>query len=102
MAFAAVVTGLGTAAASRVSILTVDLPERRETLVVQRSAIPALRFVDSAEAVCRRQPPGSPLRSIYLGEAFCRHAVALAVDAGGDAVHLRLPFSPAIHALATR
>lgn len=102
MIFAAVVAGLATTAASRVSILTVDLPDRRETLVVKRSAVPALRFLDSAEAVCRRQPPGSPLRSIYLGDAFCQQAVALAVDVGGDAVRLRLPFSPALHALATR
>lgn len=90
------------AAASHVSILVVDLPGHRGTLLVERSSVPGLRLLDSPEAVCRRQGPGSPLRSIYLGDDFCQRAVLLFADAGGRRAGARLPYSRTLHALAGR
>jgi hypothetical protein len=97
---AAVLVAALSAAASRLAILVVDLPEQRATLVLKRSAVPGLRGLDTTGAVCERQGPGSPLHSIYLGTAFCEKAVTMEGMAAGENVYLRLPFSARLQALA--
>lgn len=98
-AIAAVAATLAVAA-NRIAILVVDLPEQHATLVVERSAVPGLRWLDNTGSLCRRQRPGSPLHSIYLGPAFCERAVTFDGMAAGENVYLRLPFSAWLHALA--
>jgi hypothetical protein len=97
---AALLTAAAAFAAPRVTILVLDVPEHRATLLVKRSTVPGLRFLDSAGSLCRRQGPGSPLHSVYLGPTFCHLTVVHSGIASGENVYLRLPFSSALHALA--
>ncbi|KQP19582.1 hypothetical protein ASF43_28760 [Pseudorhodoferax sp. Leaf267] len=105
MAVVALVAALGAGAvavgASRVTLLVLDAPERRATLLLPRSARYGMRLVESEASLCARQGPGSPLHSVYLAPEFCPLAVATSVAAPGRA-WVELPYLPALRTLAMR
>jgi hypothetical protein len=88
------------AAARQVTFLVLDVPERRATLVVKRSAALGMRLVETESTVCGRQGPGSPLFSLSLPVSFCPFALAKGPAANGDNLLLSLPFSRTLHGWA--
>lgn len=84
-------------AARHVTLLVLDVPERRATLVVKRSASLGMRLVESETSLCRRQGPGSALFSLSLPLSFCPLALAKGPVASERNVLLSLPFSRVLH-----
>ena len=105
LALAALGIGLAATAlavgASRITLLVLDVPERRATLVLPRAAGYNMRLLESEATLCARQGPGSPLHSVYLPAGFCPLALATSVAAPGR-VWVELPYLPALRALALR
>lgn len=95
-----IVAVLATAAIRQVTVLVLDVPEHRATLLVKRSAAYEMRLLESEASICERQRPGSPLHSVYLSASFCPLAMATSTAASGSNVLLRLPFVPALHGWA--
>ncbi|NUZ04752.1 hypothetical protein [Piscinibacter koreensis] len=91
---------LALVAARRVTLLVLDVPEKRATLLVKRSPALGMRFVESEASLCDRQKPGSPLHSIALPASFCPLALATGPVTSERNVLLRLPFVAALHRLA--
>ena len=89
------------AGASRITLLVLDVPDRRATLVLPRSAHYNMRLLESEASLCARQRPGSPLHSVYLPAGFCPLALASSVAAPGRA-WVELPYMPALRMLAAR
>ena len=85
------------AAARQVTLLVLDVPERRATLIVKRSGSLGMRLIESETSLCRRQGPGSPLHSLSLPPSFCPLALASGLVASGSNLLLSLPFSKALH-----
>ena len=85
------------AAARQVTLLVLDVPERRATLIVKRSGSLGMRLTESETSLCQRQGPGSPLHSLSLPPSFCPLALASGPVASGSNVLLKLPFSRVLH-----
>ena len=83
--------------ARQVTLLVIDVPERRATLVVKRSGALNMRLLESESSLCSRQGPGSPLFSLGLPAAFCALALAKGPVASGGNLLLTLPFSRTLH-----
>ena len=105
LAVVALVLGLGAAAlaaaASRITLLVMDVPERRATVVLPRSERYNMRLLESEATLCARQGPGSPLHSVYLPPSFCPLALATSVAAPGRG-WVELPYWPVVREWAAR
>jgi hypothetical protein len=84
-------------AARQVTLLVLDVPERRATLVVKRNASLGMQLIESEASLCRRQRPGSVLFSLSLPASFCPLALAKGPVVNGSNVLLYLPFSRVLH-----
>lgn len=86
--------------ARHVTVLVVDVPEHRATLLIRRAPALGMRFIDSAGSLCRRQSPGSPLHSLSLPPSFCPLALASGPFVTGRNLLLRLPFLGVLERIA--
>ena len=93
---------LTAAAAGQVTLLVLDVPEHRASLLVKRSGLLGMRLIESETSLCQRQGPGSPLHSISLPTNFCALALASGSVASERNLLLRLPFSSVLHSLVGR
>lgn len=84
-------------ATRRVTLLVLDVPERRATLIVKRSTSFGMRLIESEASLCRRQGPGSALFSLSLPMSFCPLALANSPVANGSNVLIGLPYSRVLH-----
>lgn len=84
-------------ASRQITLLVLDVPERRETLVVKRIPALGMRLIESEASLCNRQGPGSALFSLSLPVAFCPLALAKGPLTSGSRVLLSLPFSKLLH-----
>jgi hypothetical protein len=91
---------LGIVAARQVTLLVLDVPDHRATLLVKRSQALGMGLLESEASLCRRQSPGSPLFSLSLPVSFCPVALAKGPVASGRNVLLSLPFSRVLHGWA--
>ncbi|HEX2541409.1 MAG TPA: hypothetical protein VHM00_10040 [Caldimonas sp.] len=87
-------------AARQVTLLVLDVPDRRATLVVKRSPALGMRLIESESSLCGRQGPGSPLFSLSLPTSLCPFALAKGPAASGRNLLLSLPFSRTLHGWA--
>jgi hypothetical protein len=89
-----------TLAAPKLTVLVLDVPDHRSTLLVKR--VPSLKMglIESETSICRRQGPGTPLHSVVLPASFCPYALAGSPLIGGNNVLLSLPFMKVLHSAA--
>lgn len=87
-------------AAREVTVLVLDVPEHRATLVVKRTASLGMGLIESETTICSRQRPGMPLHSVVLPASFCPFALAGSPLVSGSNVLLSLPFLKVLHAAA--
>lgn len=87
-------------AARDVTVLVLDVPDHRATLLVKRTPSLGMGLIESETTICRRQGPGTPLHSVILPASFCPFALAGSPLVGGKNVLLSLPFLKVLHAAA--
>ena len=87
-------------AALEVTVLVLDVPEHRATLLVKRSPSLGMGLIESETTICRRQAPGTPLHSVVLPASFCPFALAGSPLIRGNNVLLSLPFLKVLHSAA--
>ncbi|OVZ61255.1 hypothetical protein CDO44_06345 [Pigmentiphaga sp. NML080357] len=95
-----VLLAAGAMAASRVTLLVLNVPDRQATLLVKRSPALGMGWLESETTLCRRQQPGSPLHSVMLPPAFCPLALATSPETRGESLLLRLPYMGWLHRMA--
>lgn len=78
-------------AGSRLTLLVLDVPDRRATLLLPRSAPYGMGLLETETSLCARQGPGSPLHSLHLPPQFCPMALATGIAAPGRAL-VELPY----------
>jgi hypothetical protein len=87
-------------AAREVTVLVLDVPDHRATLLVKRTPTLGMGLIESETTICSRQGPGMPLHSVILPAPFCPLALAGSPFVTGKNVLLSLPFLKVLHAAA--